>query len=124
MKLLVDMNLAPAWVAQLEARGRTAIHWSSVGDPRADDRELVAVARAEGWTILTSDLDFAAILALAGAAGPSVILLRTQDLLAEALCDLVCAVLAEHADAIEAGAIVTIDKAAARVRILPVRRPV
>jgi predicted nuclease of predicted toxin-antitoxin system len=32
MKLVVDMNLPPRWVAFLAANGIEAVHWSDVGD--------------------------------------------------------------------------------------------
>ena len=31
MKLLIDMNLAPKWVALLKDNGFEALHWSTVG---------------------------------------------------------------------------------------------
>jgi predicted nuclease of predicted toxin-antitoxin system len=37
MKLLVDMNLAPAWAPFLRANGFESIHWSSLGTPDAAD---------------------------------------------------------------------------------------
>ena len=41
MKLVVDVNLPPKWVAFLGARGIEAVHWSSVGDLRAADAEIM-----------------------------------------------------------------------------------
>ena len=37
MKFLIDMNLSPLWVPFLGAHGFGAVHWSTVGDPRAPD---------------------------------------------------------------------------------------
>lgn len=121
MKLVVDMNLGPGWAEFLASRGHDAVHWSTVGDPRAPDEVIVAWARAERAVVLTADLDFAAILALSGATGPSVVLLRVQDTFPDAIGDLVVERLSVHRADIDAGAIVTIDLAAARVRILPIR---
>jgi predicted nuclease of predicted toxin-antitoxin system len=42
MKLLVDMNLSPAWVPVLVNAGFEAIHWSRVGHPGATDGGLLA----------------------------------------------------------------------------------
>jgi predicted nuclease of predicted toxin-antitoxin system len=72
--------------------------------------------------VLTSDLDFSALLASSSAVGPSVLQVRTQDVLPESLGAQVVRVLLELTDALESGAIVTIDEIAARVRILPIRR--
>ncbi len=35
MKILIDVNLSPAWVDFLLDHGLEAVHWSTVGDPRA-----------------------------------------------------------------------------------------
>lgn len=121
MKFVVDMNLGPDWVAHLSGSGHDVVHWSSVGDPRAKDADIVAWARTRDAVILTADLDFAAILALTGARGPSVVLVRVQDTFPSAIGSLVEAQIAAHSDAIAAGAIVTIDVAGARVRVLPIR---
>jgi predicted nuclease of predicted toxin-antitoxin system len=55
------------------------VHWSNVGDPRASDAVIMKWSLEHGSYVLTHDLDFTAILALAGAAGPSVIQVRTQN---------------------------------------------
>lgn len=63
MKILIDMNLSPAWVGFLEAQGFVAVHWSDVGDPRAPDRALMSWAREHGHVVFTHDLDFSVLLA-------------------------------------------------------------
>ena len=60
-------------------------------------------------------------LALTGASGPSVLQVRAQDVTPANLKDVVTAALLEHEDAIESGAIVVVDEARSRVRILPLR---
>lgn len=64
MKLLVDMNLSPDWVAVLRAAGWEAEHWAQVGNPRATDTEIMAWAEERGWVVFTHDLDFGSLLAL------------------------------------------------------------
>jgi predicted nuclease of predicted toxin-antitoxin system len=44
VKVLVDMNLSPEWVTFFTAQGFEAQHWSSVGVPQADDREIMEFA--------------------------------------------------------------------------------
>ena len=56
--ILVDMNLSPDWVAFLQSHGHTAVHWSTVGDIRALDPEIMEWARNNGHIVLTHDLDF------------------------------------------------------------------
>jgi predicted nuclease of predicted toxin-antitoxin system len=122
VKLVVDMNLGPDRIGFLGSHGHDAVHWSAVGDVRARDEQIVAWARQNSAVVLTADLDFAAILALTGATGPSVVLLRVQDTFPDAVGDMVVVELGAHRTEIETGAIVTIDGAAGRVRILPIQR--
>lgn len=49
MKLLLNMNLAPAWCDLLRARGHEVVHWSTEGDPRATDRSIMEFAAARGY---------------------------------------------------------------------------
>jgi predicted nuclease of predicted toxin-antitoxin system len=67
-------------------------------------------------------LDFGAILANTGANGPSVIQVRAQNVTTESLGDLVVAVIRDHAQSLEAGALITIDESTMRVRVLPIRQ--
>ncbi len=119
MKLLIDMNLSPEWVETLQAEGLEAVHWSSVGDPRARDEEILELARGLGAVVFTNDLDFSRILALTGEAGTSVLQIRGEDLLPESIGRDVVAALRRHEDALRAGALVVIDETSMRVRILP-----
>lgn len=123
MKLLVDMNLSPAWVGWLGAAGIDAVHWSTVGAATANDGEILAWVRANGCVLLTHDLDFSAILAATAESAPSVIQLRMQDLLSEQAVAAVAAAVVEHRARLDGGALVSIDDSGARVRILPLKRP-
>jgi predicted nuclease of predicted toxin-antitoxin system len=121
MKLLVDMNLSPTWVAFLATHGVDAIHWSSVGPPTAPDAVVMQHARDNGMILFTHDLDFGVLLALTRATGPSVIQVRTQDTLPTAIGDLVVRVLSDFSDALAAGSIISADETTSRVRVLPLR---
>lgn len=119
MRILVDMGLPPAWCGALAAEGHDALHWSAVGDPRAPDETLMHWAEQRGYAVFTHDLDFTAILASTHARGPSVLQLRAQDVLPERMLQPVLRVLREHAEALASGAVISIDEARARVRVLP-----
>ncbi len=119
MKLVLDMNLSPALCDTLAAHGFEVVHWSKVGSMTAPDRELMGWARAEGFVVLTHDLDFGILLALTGAGSPSVVQVRTQDVTPQHLVPLLVPVLRQHERALAAGAIITVDEAQARVRLLP-----
>jgi len=100
-----------------------AVHWSTVGDARAADRELLAWAAARDHVVFTHDLDFGALLALTGAAGPSVVQVRgALDLLPAALGGRVVATLEAFEAELARGALVTLDGSLERVRVLPIPR--
>lgn len=122
MKLVVDMNLTPQWIPVLREAGHDAVHWSDVGDPAAPDHAIMQWAREHGRTVFTHDLDFGALLAATNAAGPSVLQVRTQDVLPVALAPTVLSALAQFNDQLAAGALITIDEARVRARVLPLRR--
>ena len=122
MKVLVDMNLAPAWCEVLTVEGWEALHWSTVGDPRAADAAIMAWARANGFVVFTHDLDSGTLLALTHASGPSVIQLRVQDVLPASLSASVVAALRRFSAELQAGALVVIDTETARARLLPIAR--
>jgi len=118
--ILVDMNLSPDWVPFLRQHGHTAAHWSTVGDVRALDPEIMEWARNNGHIVLTHDLDFGTILAQTHATGPSVVLVRGDDTFPSALGNAVIAALQQCEADLRAGALVAVDAARRRVRILPI----
>jgi predicted nuclease of predicted toxin-antitoxin system len=76
MRFLIDMPLSPAVAAWLRDRGPDALHASEIGLSASPDTEIVARARDEGRVIVTADLDYPRLLALAGARSPGVLLFR------------------------------------------------
>jgi predicted nuclease of predicted toxin-antitoxin system len=120
VKLLIDMNLSPLWVGFLEQHGFDTVHWSAVENPRAPDTTIMEWARAHSRVVLTHDLDFSRLLALTRASGPSVLQVRTEDVLPSAIGDLVVRALEQHAEILQAGAIAVVDPKASRARILPI----
>jgi predicted nuclease of predicted toxin-antitoxin system len=83
VKLLLDMNLSPSWVAHLTGHGFEAVNWSTIGAATAPDHEILAWAHEHNFVVITNDLDFSAILAASAVVGPSVVQIRTQDLLSD-----------------------------------------
>lgn len=119
VKLVVDMNLSVEWVAELAHHGWSAVHWSAVGDPRAEDATIMSWARANGHVVFTHDLDFGTMLALTHAAGPSVLQVRGQNVLPEDMGPVVIAALGQFATALAEGALVVVEAKKTRVRVLP-----
>ena len=119
LKLLLDMNLSPDWIPVLTRHGWSAVHWSSVGDPRAGDRAIMDWAIAHEHVVFTHDLDFGTLLALTHAAAPSVVQVRGQDIMPDHMALAVIAALRQHEADLIAGALVVLDDCKSRVRILP-----
>ncbi|MBD2410582.1 hypothetical protein FACHB389_16180 [Nostoc calcicola FACHB-389] len=122
MKILIDMNLSPDWVAVFEKYNISAVHWSTVGDRREKDSIIMEWARTNGYIVFTHDLDFGSLLAATGVDTPSVIQVRTQDVLPNSIENLVISALNQFESLLEMGALVTVDQSQSRVRILPIRR--
>ena len=76
MKIVLDMNLSPAWCLFLRSNGYETIHWSKIGDITAIDSEIMEWARENKHIVFTHDLDFGALLFATKAKAPSVIQLR------------------------------------------------
>lgn len=121
MKVLVDLNLSPRWIEWLKDSGLEAEHWSRVGDLKASDSEIMAYAAAHGYVVLTHDLDFSSVLAASRGANPSVVQIRAEDVSVKAIGSQVVAALREAREELKAGALLTVDHARTRLRLLPFR---
>ena len=77
-------------------------------------------ARTSGHIVFTHDLDFGTLLAQTHALGPSVIQVRSKDVLPDKLVHIVVAALNQHSFELAAGALVVVDDARSRVRLLPI----
>lgn len=121
MKLLIDMNLSPEWLEVFEQQGWQALHWSPVGDSRGTDKVIMDWAYANGYVVLTHDLDFGTLLALTLAQGLSVIQVRTQDIMPESIGSRLVQILQKYESMLDSGALIVVDETKSGVRILPFR---
>jgi predicted nuclease of predicted toxin-antitoxin system len=119
MKFLIDMNLSPDWLDVFTAEGWEAVHWSAIGDHRASDEVIMQWARDHAYVIMTHDLDFSALLAATQAIGPSVLQVRTQNVLPDALRIVLVNAIKQFTRELEEGALISIDPPRARARVLP-----
>ena len=121
MKLLVDMNLSPRWVAVLADAGIEAAHWSTLGAHDAADAAIMTYANTNDYVVLTHDLDFSAILAATQGEKPSVVQIRAEDVSPDVIGTQVIAALRQMASELDEGALLTIDPDRTRLRVLPLR---
>jgi predicted nuclease of predicted toxin-antitoxin system len=120
MKLLIDMSLSPLWVGFFALHQMEAVHWSTVGAASAPDAEIMEFAGVNGFIVFTHDLDFGTLLATRGSHGPSVIQVRTQDVLPSAIGEAVLRAIRGTERSLIAGALVTVELGRQRIRILPI----
>lgn len=122
MKIVIDMNLSPLWVASFANSGIEAVHWSTIGDPSATDCTIMKWALNNEHIVFTNDLDFGTLLAQTQTQLPSVVQVRTQDVLPESIGNLVVNALRQCEAYLETGVLMTIEQARMRIRLLPIRK--
>ncbi len=122
MKFLADMAISRSTVGWLRDHGYDALHVRDVGMQRADDEVILAKARDEQRVLLTLDLDFGYLMAVSGAALPSVIIFRLGNETAEVVTQRLEVALECCEEDLLSGAIVTVDDDTIRVRQLPITR--
>ena len=115
------MNLSPAWVNFFKSNKIESVHWSNIGNIDEKDSEILNYTKENGYILFTNDLDFGALLAAGKLKSPSVIQIRAQDVLPGNIGDLVVASLRQYEALLETGALISIDEAKQRARILPIK---
>jgi predicted nuclease of predicted toxin-antitoxin system len=121
MKILVDMNLSPRWIDFRASAGFEAAHWSQIGASDARDTEVMHWTADHDHIVLTSDLDFGAILAATHDRRPSVVQLRSDVLTTSVIGSVVVAALRQMTRELNDGALVSVDTTRTRLRVLPLR---
>jgi len=122
IRLLLDQGLPRSTVRHLEESGLDVLHVADIGQSRASDVEITALAVGEGRTIVTLDSDFHRLLAISGASAPSVIRIRREGLRGSDVAALIGQVLERLGDQIERGAMVTVTERTVRLHRLPLRK--
>ncbi len=125
MKILIDMNLLPVWVAYLNEAGFEAEHWSNIGALTAADSEIMAWASDHDQIVqivLSANLDFGAILPATQGTRPSVVQVRGDNLSPRAVGGAVSAAIRQTEAELRQGALVPVDAEHARLRMLPIRK--
>ena len=120
MRLLVDEALQDAVAHRLSEAGHDVSHVRMLGLAGRTDDEVMALALDENRLLVTTDTDFGTILALTGAAGPNVLLLRgIGDSVAERVAAILD-VLPRIGHELSQGAVVVLEEDRYRIRYLPI----
>jgi predicted nuclease of predicted toxin-antitoxin system len=109
-------------VVRLRGAGFEAEHVGDLGLARADDARIMLEAERRAAIVVTLDADFHALLAVTGAATPSVVRIRIEGLGGEALARVILGVVDAVRNKLETGAAVSVTPGRIRVRRLPIAR--
>lgn len=120
MDVLADMGVSQRTVQWLAASGHNVAHVRDQGMQTARDSEIIGEARREGRVVITFDLDFGDIMAASGDNLPSVIILRLENETPAHVNARLAQVLEQVAVPLQNGAIVIVEDARHRVRLLPI----
>jgi predicted nuclease of predicted toxin-antitoxin system len=111
---------AASIAAWLVGRGFDAVHATDIGLHRAPDSEIVARAKQEARTIITIDLDYPRLLAIARSVEPSLILFRNGDWTEAEVRSRLDAILSTLSADDIAQSIIVVDRDRVRRRRLPI----
>ena len=120
MKFLVDMPLSPDLAAWLREQGYDAVHAVALQLDRAPNVEILRRANLEGRTVITADLDYPRLLALAGNTDASLILFRNGNWSDAAVIARMTEILKALTPADITGSIMVVDRTRVRRRKLPI----
>lgn len=120
MKFLADMGISQTTVHWLKEQGFEVVHIRDINMHRSLDSEILAKAKKDNRIVLTCDLDFGALLATSGESYPSVVIFRLEDETPSNMSKRLKQVLAESSETLQSGAIITVEEARHRVRVLPI----
>jgi len=120
VKFPVDMPLSPGLAAWLREQGHDAVHALEMGLQHAPDIEILMRAKQEARTIVTADLDYPRLLALAQTTDPSLILFRDGNWSEADVVSRLREVLQALSDDDIAQSIIVVDRNRVRRRRLPI----
>jgi predicted nuclease of predicted toxin-antitoxin system len=121
MKLLADVHISPRTAEFLRSLGHDVVRVPEVLPASAPDEVIIQHARQHEQVIVTQDLDFSALVALSGAARPSILSLRLASSRIEHVNEILQRVLAGLEPILCGGAIVSVEDHRIRIRDLPIR---
>jgi predicted nuclease of predicted toxin-antitoxin system len=114
--MCVDFRVA-AWLREQE---HDAVHLRDQGLERLPNGEIFTKAISERWVIITFDLDFGEIAALARGRQASVVVFRLNNTRLEHVLERLAPVLIECSSVLDKGAVVVIQESHHRIRSLPI----
>lgn len=120
MRFLVDEALQDAVAHLLVDAGHDVAHVRLRGLSGHTDEQVMALAIEEDRILVSTDTDFGTILALTGASGPNVLLLRGVDDSVQERVAAILRVLPRIEHELNEGALIVVEEDRYRVRYLPI----
>ena len=120
MRFLLDMGVDVRVATWLREQGHDSLHLRDQGLQRLPNGEIFTKAISESRVILTFDLDFGEIAALARGRNASVVVLRLHNTRTPHVLERLASVLTDCASILEEGAVVVVEESRHRIRPLPV----
>jgi predicted nuclease of predicted toxin-antitoxin system len=121
LRFIADMNLSPLTVNDLRRDGWEIVRVSDFLPADASDDKILAWTRSQDSVLITQDLDFSTLLALAGFSRPSLITLRLSNTDPGVVTSRLRRIIAQIEQALREGSAVTVDDINVRIRRLPIR---
>ncbi len=124
MKFLIDNALSPEVARLLGNAGHDAVHVRDYGLHAAEDPVILERAGMEERVVVSTDSDFAMLLAVSRRSKPSFILFREADIIhAQDYTSRILESLPWLKIELEVGCVVTFRRGRIRVRSLPIAGP-
>lgn len=120
MRFLADMGVSTRIVEWPRHQNHEALHLRDEGLYRMPDTEIFDKALSEQRIVITFDLDFGEIAALAKRRVISVILFRLHNTRTSHVIERLSAVLTDSKEALQQGAVVVVEESRHRIRYLPI----
>ena len=117
--LILDQGLPRDAAAFVRENGQDCVHVGELGMARAEDTEIVQLARDRGAVVVTLDADFHALLATSLASGPSVIRLRLQGLDGRGVAGYIARVTERFGEELAKGCLITVKPKKTTCHLLP-----
>ena len=120
MRFLADMGVGGRVVQWLRNHGHDVTHLTDEGLQRLPNGKIFDKGVAENRVILTFDLDFGEIAALAKGRRASIVVFRLRNTCSEHVIRRLSVVLEESMAALEQPAVVVVEESRHRIRYLPI----
>ena len=116
------MGVSVEVVRWLRSEGHDAIHLREQSLQRLADPQVFTKSIEEDWVLLTFDLDFGEIAALSKGKPGKVIVFRLRNTRAANVIARLSSVISDCRAELDSGAVVSVEDARYRVRLLPIGR--